>query len=159
MIQRVQSLFLLGVAFSLAASLFFPIWEKQDTNNGSGVILEAFYAETHSVGQPVTREYFPTAILAIVALVAISLAVIEIFQFRNRLNQIKLGAVNSLVMAGFLGIAIYFTFRLEEMVPVPGEGTYEFGLYLPAIALICNLLANRYIRKDDSLVRSVDRIR
>ena len=34
-----------------------------------------------------------------------------------------------------------------------------FGLFLPAAALICNMIANRFIRKDERLVRSVDRIR
>ena len=71
----------------------------------------------------------------------------------------KLGALNSLVLAGFLGLSVYFTFRMEKMIGVAGEGTYEFGMYLPAVALICNLLANRFIRKDEALVRSVDRIR
>ncbi|MDH3711846.1 MAG: DUF4293 domain-containing protein [Cyclobacteriaceae bacterium] len=32
-------------------------------------------------------------------------------------------------------------------------------MYLPAVALILNLLANRFIRRDESLVRSVDRLR
>jgi drug/metabolite transporter (DMT)-like permease len=159
MIQRVQSLFLLAVAICLTAALFFPVWEKQDFNTDSGVILEVFFTEVHPVDQPVTREYFPTAILGILAIIGITVAIMEIFQFRSRLSQMKLGALNSLVMAGFLGVAVYFTFRMEKMVSVQGEGTYEFGMYLPAVALICNLLANRYIRKDESLVRSVDRIR
>ncbi|TDI68099.1 MAG: DUF4293 family protein, partial [Bacteroidetes bacterium] len=35
MIQRVQSLFLLGVVICLAATLFLPIWEKRDINTDS----------------------------------------------------------------------------------------------------------------------------
>ncbi len=159
MIQRVQSLFLMGVTICLAATLFFPVWEKRDMNTDSGATLEVFFIEVHPKDQPVTREYFPTAILGILAIIGIGVAMTEIFKYRNRLGQMKLGALNSLVMAGFLGLAVYFTFRLENMVSVPGEGTYKFGMYLPAVALICNLLANRFIRKDDTLVRSVDRIR
>ena len=159
MIQRVQSLFLLGVVICLTGSLFFPVWEKKDLNTNSGAILEVFFTEVHSMNQPVVREYFPTAILGILAVIGIGVAIFEIFKYRSRLSQMKLGALNSLVVAGFLGLAVYFTFRMEKIVSLPGEGSYEFGMYLPVIALICNLLANRFIRKDDALVRSVDRIR
>jgi hypothetical protein len=33
------------------------------------------------------------------------------------------------------------------------------GLYLPIAAMICNILANRFIRRDENLVRSADRMR
>lgn len=159
MIQRVQSLFLLGVAICLTTTLFFPVWEKRDSDTDYGVTLEVFFTEANSVDQPVTREYFPTAILGILAAIGIGVAIIEIFKYRSRLSQLKLGALNSLVMAGFLGLSVYFTFHMEKIVSVPDEGEYGFGMYLPALALILNILANRFIRKDDALMRSVDRIR
>ena len=36
---------------------------------------------------------------------------------------------------------------------------HGFGLYLPGAAVIFNLIANRFIRKDEKLVRDSDRIR
>ena len=159
MIQRVQSLFLLGVAVCLIATLFLPIWEKTDSANGSGVALEVFFTEIKSQDQPVSREFFPTAILGILAITGIGIAMFELIKYRNRLSQMKLGALNSLVIAGFLGLAVYFTFSLEKMVTYSEQGAYDFGMYLPAVALIFNLLANRFIRKDEALIRSVDRIR
>lgn len=159
MIQRVQSLFLIGVVICLVVTLFNPIWQKFDPESQTGAVLKVLYTEIHSPDQAVSQEYFPTVFLAILALTGIVVAIVEIFQYRNRLTQMKLGALNSLVLAGFLGLSVYFTFRMEKMISVAGEGTYELGMYLPAAALICNLLANRFIRKDESLVRSVDRIR
>jgi drug/metabolite transporter (DMT)-like permease len=159
MIQRVQSLFLTGVVLSLAGSLFFPVWQKIDAKTTTGAVLEVMYTEIYTAEQAVSREYFPTALLGVLIVAGIILAVVEIFQFRNRLNQMKLGALNSLLIAGFLGLSVYFTFRMEKVISAAGEGSYEFGMYLPAFALICNLLANRFIRKDEALVRSVDRIR
>jgi drug/metabolite transporter (DMT)-like permease len=159
MIQRVQSLFLAGVAICLAAALFFPIWQKIDPESHTGVVLKAMHTEVHSAEEPVKLELFPTVFLGILACAGIVVAVIEIFQYRNRLSQMKLGALNSLIMAGFMGLSVYFTFRMEKMISIAGEGTYDLGMYLPAAALICNLLANRFIRKDEALVRSVDRIR
>ncbi|GJM29210.1 MAG: hypothetical protein DHS20C17_18450 [Cyclobacteriaceae bacterium] len=119
----------------------------------------ALYTEVHTQNQPVIQEYFPTVVLSILAIGAMVVALFEILAYRNRVNQMKLGALNSLLLAGFLGLAVYFTFRLEKMVSLPVEGNYDFGMYLPAVALVCNLLANRFIRKDEALVRSVDRIR
>jgi len=159
MIQRVQSLFLAGVVVCLTAALFFPIWQKMDSENHTGVVLRAMHAEIYSAEEPVKKEQFPTVFLGILAIVGIVVALVEIFQYRNRLAQMKLGALNSLILAGFLGLSVYFTFRMEKMISIAGEGTYDLGMYLPAAALLCNLLANRFIRKDEALVRSVDRIR
>ena len=159
MIQRVQSLFLVGVVACLGVGLFFPIWQKMDETDTSGAILEATSTKIYSVDEPIIVEFFPTAILGVLLIVGMLVAVLEIFQYRNRLKQMKLGAVNSLVIAAFLGLAVYFTFSMEKLVTIAGEGNYELGMYLPAGALICNLLANRFIRKDEALVRSVDRIR
>jgi len=56
------------------------------------------------------------------------------------------------VMAG----SVYFASQLAETYP---GGKYGFGLYLPGIAVIGNLLANRFIRRDEKLVREADRLR
>ncbi len=159
MIQRVQSLFLIAVVVCLVTAQFFPVWQKLDATGETGALLKVTHTEIYSPPEPVSREYFPTAVLGLLILVGIVVAVVALFRFRNRMLQLKLGAVNSLVLAGFLGLSVYFTFRMEQMIPLAGEGTYDFGMYLPAAALICNLLANRFIRKDEALVRSVDRIR
>lgn len=101
----------------------------------------------------------PAVIVGILMVVGTIVALFEIFQFRNRLNQIKLGALNSLIMAGVLGLSVYLTFRMEQTIPSGTQGQYEMSMYLPAVALIFNLLANRFIRRDHQLVKSVDRLR
>ena len=69
--------------------------------------------------------------------------------------QMKLSALNSLFMAATLGISVYYgTGMVKEYA-----GGYGLGLFLPGAAMICNILANRYIRRDERLVKSVDRIR
>jgi hypothetical protein len=40
-----------------------------------------------------------------------------------------------------------------------GFENYEIGFFLVIIAMICNILANRFIRRDENLVRSADRMR
>ena len=47
----------------------------------------------------------------------------------------------------------------QEFAP-DSMGQYMLpGFFLPAIAMVFNILANRFIRRDENLVRSVDRLR
>ncbi|MGK0436639.1 MAG: hypothetical protein ACJAX0_000876 [Flavobacteriales bacterium] len=39
------------------------------------------------------------------------------------------------------------------------EINYGIGLFLPIVALICLLMANRAIKSDEKLIKSMDRIR
>ena len=39
------------------------------------------------------------------------------------------------------------------------EGTFGFGLFIYAMAMLLNIVARRFIQKDEKLVRSVDRLR
>ena len=112
MIQRVQSLFLVVAVVCLVAALFFPVWQKLDTKDQSGVILKTTHAEVYTPDKSMTKEHFPAVVLGILAVAGIVIAIVEIFQYRNRLTQMKLGAVNSLVLAAFLGLSVYFTFRM-----------------------------------------------
>ena len=87
---------------------------------------------------------------------AITIAAIEIKSFKNRMLQMKLGALNSIFMAASIGSAVYFS---SELLKTLQGGQYGLGLWLPGAAVICNLLANFFIRKDERLVRDSDRLR
>ena len=159
MIQRVQSLFLLAAALCLIVMLFFPVWEKVDTSTQSSLVLRPTATISTTLEEGSSIYHFPAAIVGILAVTGALISLYSLFQYRNRLTQVKLGALNSLVMAAVLGLCVYLTFRLEQSMAGDTQGQYEIGMYLPAVALIFNLLANRFIRKDEALVRSVDRIR
>jgi hypothetical protein len=58
-----------------------------------------------------------------------------------------------------IGANYYYSSVGEQMLNVKLIGTFEAGFYLPTLALILNLLANRFIRRDEQLVRSMDRLR
>jgi Na+-transporting NADH:ubiquinone oxidoreductase subunit NqrE len=101
----------------------------------------------------------PTFYIAILVVASALVAFYSISRFKNRLLQIKLGALNSLLMAGVLGLTLWISRQGEEIFAQPQYGTYSLGLYLPIVAMICNILANRFIRRDENLVRSADRMR
>jgi hypothetical protein len=163
MIQRFQSVFLFFVTLSMIATLFFPIWQKVDAANSEVVTITAFQLTYESFdptsGEKTLISSKSTIAVSILALLAAAVAAFSIFQYNNRMNQIKLGALNALLMAATLGTAFYYIYKSEELLSNTIEPSYLFGFYAIMIGLVFNMLANRFIRKDENLVRSADRIR
>jgi hypothetical protein len=148
--QRIQTVFLLIVIVSVMASIFLPIWISTDLNK---VLYPLHYSVLEN--NTTVAVYFPYCITGILLVAAATVAVIQIGKFKNRILQVKLGALNSLFIALALGSTVYFGQKLIQQF----GGTYGFGLWLPAIAALCNWLALRFIRKDERLVRDSDRLR
>jgi hypothetical protein len=165
MIQRIQTVFLLLAAIALLASMAFPIWNKTNIQSQEKIELNAFKLEHYVVknaekGEKELLFSKSTIYLAIVAVLAALVSFYSIIQFKNRLTQIKLGALNSLLIAIYLIGSVYISiYQAENMLDPEVRGSYAFGLFLPMMAIVFNMLANRFIRKDEQLVRSVDRIR
>lgn len=161
MIQRIQSVFLLLVALTMIATLFLPLWSEVRNATNEEVELNAFelvYQETSELTAPQVIDTKPTFYISILSILAAGVALWSIFQYRNRLTQIKVGALNSLLMGGNIGLIYYFSTKGEAII-AESQGSYEIGFFVIAGALLCNSLANRFIRKDDRLVKSADRIR
>lgn len=152
--QRIQTLFLTIAILSLVATIFLPIWMHEEAS-GKSHALYAFHYSTMEKGIKTTT-YFPYSITAILAIAAATLAFIEIGKFKDRLLQMKLGALNSLFMAGTIASAVLFA---NQMFKTFQGGHYGWGLWIPGIAVISNLVANRFIRRDEKLVRDSERLR
>lgn len=164
MIQRIQSVFLLLAAILLMAALFFPLWSETDTQKLERAELNVYELRYEKINADGTRAELinskDTFYLSIFLFVGAAIALFSIFQYKNRLRQIQLGALNSLIIAAsfMVGYFIYVT-KAEALVDPNQQGDFEMGFYLPIVALICNSIANRFIRKDENLVRSADRLR
>ncbi len=163
MIQRIQSVFLLVVSGVMIGMFFMPMWQKVDLNVSEIATLDVFtlrYEQfTPDTGGRQLMWKKDVFYIAIVAGVAAAVALLSIFQFKNRLRQIQLGALNSLLIAVTMGLSLYLIIKTEKMIAPEAQGSYLLGFYLPVVALFCNMMANRFIRKDEKLVRSADRIR
>ena len=121
---------------SLLVTIFLPIWVYQDASGQSHQLYPLHYTIVQNGER--TTQYFPYALTAILAIAAITLAVISIRNYKNRLLQMKLGALNSLFMAGTIASAVIFS---NQFIKSFQGGQYGLGLWLPGIAVICNLLA------------------
>ena len=157
--QRVQTVFLAVAVISLLASLVFPIWSIEV--NGDHTVLTSFYRMTSSKGesgQGTVYSYLPYSITAMLSVAAITLAIMGILKYNNRMTQMKIGALNSFFLVGVILAAVYFSNDLIKTMDA-GTGAYGLGMWLPGVAVLCNLLANRFIRKDEKLVRDSNRLR
>ena len=160
MIQRIQTIFLFLAGVCMILFLIFPVWELAHPETGEVYRLyAAWMLHISAGGENFSKIYYPYSISGGLAVISIILAFMEIFSFRNRLTQMKIGMFNALIMVASLLLLVVLSYfdQLELMPEVPGK--YLPGLFMPAAALIFNSLANRFIRRDEKLVRSVDRIR
>ena len=164
MIQRIQTLFLLGVIVCMALVIIFPLWEKTDPGAGLKISLDAFNWKEfrQDASSPevwilnTTKQVYYLAGLSALACI---IALYSIFNYKNRTLQMKLGALNAFLMMAFIATATYFIYQGENNMQTGLRGIFQVGFFLPLGAMILNSLANRFIKKDEDLVRSVDRIR
>ncbi len=155
MIQRIQSVFLFLLALCMASVLALPLWHKLDPLTQHELTLTAFGYQARGLVSPPG----PVWVIGLLAGAAALVALTEIFQFRNRPRQLQLGALNLLLLVATFGAAFYFAGRGEVNLNIKLEGQYQPAFYLPTLAMLLNLLANRFIRRDEQLVRSADRLR
>jgi ABC-type Fe3+ transport system permease subunit len=152
--QRVQTIFLLILGALMLVTVFLDSWQEQQGNQVT--TLNAFELEHFKQQAEVSSK--PVFYIAGLAIISALIAFYSITRFKNRLLQIKLGALNSLLMAGVLGLIMLFSNQGEELIQGQ-QGQYLVGTYLPMGAMVCNLIANRFIRKDINLLKSSERIR
>ena len=171
MIQRIQSVFLALIVVAMLGVLALPLWTKTDPATGEVATLTAFSLSsepgraTAASGAISTSQHTAesTWYLGILALLTAAVAAYEIFQYRNRLQQMKMGLLNSVLIASTLGALVYTVIYKAEFYmggvagqPAATVGTKHPAFWLPMVALVCNVLANRFIKKDDDFVRSAN---
>jgi len=148
--QRIQTVFLVIVIIAILVTLVFPIWTIDV--NGEKTVLTGFYLLKGNLYQ-----YSPYVVTAMLAIASATLSLIEITRFKSRMTQMKMGALNSFFLVGVIISSYYFSNQLSKSLGTGGQ--YGLGMWLPGIAVLANLLANRFIRKDEKLVRDSNRLR
>lgn len=146
MIQRIQSIFLLLASGSLGSLFVTPVSFADFTEPNPSV--------------PATMDgflniYDDKIMLGVTAL-AIALSFLTLFLFKNRPNQIRLAWLTMAVTVVLIGLAVWQIQTIAAIVPLK---TSILGFISSALAIIFGFLAIRYIRKDELLVRSADRLR
>ncbi|MHB1146238.1 MAG: DUF4293 domain-containing protein [Lutibacter sp.] len=144
MIQRIQSIYLL-IATVLSGGLIFPL-NLWITEQGT----EFFALDSLSSDNLVLASVF------VLFMASALLTLITIFQFKKRQLQFILGRLTILINFILVGILVYFAQNLSGEMQVSEKG---IGLLIPIFTIVFVALANKAIKKDEELVKSVDRLR
>ncbi len=136
MIQRIQTLYMLIVVLLSAVLIqWLAIWTTIDG----------------------TQVYFDNLVWVAVAFyTSAALAFISILLFKNRQNQFVANRLNILLNLFLLGFFVYRSLNLSGETEVSEKG---IGMLIPVFSIVFLVLANRAIKKDEDLVKSVDRLR
>ncbi|TAE35800.1 MAG: DUF4293 family protein [Runella slithyformis] len=157
MLQRIQSLFLAIVGISMGIFVVLPIWNKTATDQSQTVVLNALRL-VHKQG--ITESITPVWYIAVLAVVVAGVAFFALFQYKNRLLQSGVCALNSILMTVLMALVMYFVFgKAQDFFDPTLQGHFDFGFYALVTALLSNVLANRFIRRDEKFVRAQDRMR
>ena len=136
MIQRIQTLYLILAAGISAGLIFvFHLWTN---NEGAKVFALDDYMYLGL--------FLGSALLSLIA----------IFMFKNRKSQFVMGRLNIILNFILLGIFVTQSLNLSGETNVSEKG---IGILLPVFSIVCLALANKAIKKDEDLVKSVDRLR
>lgn len=158
MLQRIQTVFLAIVVIGMGLFLAFPIWSKTAISGDQSAILTATKL-THQV-TPVQSNIQPVYYLIILAILIAGVAAYAISQYKNRVLQSALCAVNSILMTVLMGLVIYFTFyQTAKLFDPELPGKYDMGFYGLVGAMLANVFANRFIRRDERTVQQSKRFR
>ena len=136
MLQRIQTIYLTLTAV-IVAGLY--IW---------------FPVVTNTEGQTIISNQEPLVFGLIFG--SIALTIIAILTFKKRQTQFVLNRLNIILNFVLLGVFVY------RSLSVPGETLVSqkgIGVLLPIISIVFLAMANKAIKKDEDLVKSVDRLR
>ncbi len=141
MIQRIQTIWLLLAALTAFGYTQVPLF-------------------TATLPDAVERNFMATENLLLFAVsVLIGLiAAAAIFLFKNRPLQINLSILGLLGSIGLIALEVFQLdkFKTDNAV---ATGSYAWGSLLPILMIVFFILAWRGIRKDQKLIKSLDRLR
>ena len=157
MIQRKQTLFLAIAAVVAALANLFPfatytvgdlevVFRSTGLFRGDGAVLEEASPKV------------PFA--AVLGLLAV-LPLITIFVYKDRARQLRFVRFTYLFALGALAFAVITDRSIQVYMAGRGavEVSYGVAFAAPVLVLVLAFLAERGIRQDEALIRSMDRLR
>lgn len=141
MIQRIQTVWLALAAICGFAMARVPLF-------------------TATLADKTSRTFLATESLLTFALVIgiACLSLVLIFLYKNRPTQYKLAITGGLLSAAVIALQVYSVENFKKSINIV-QGTYQWGGLLPIAMMIFLFMAARHIRKDEKLVKSLDRLR
>jgi len=146
MIQRIQSLWLLLAGLVNAGLFYFDLYRIETNKNGLKTIESI-------------RTAGPDYLAFLLGIVITVVPFIAIFMFKKRPTQRTLVLLNIVITIGFIAYTLMRVSNINNGTSAPVSGTYWIGSVLPVLSIIFMVMAVNGIRKDEKLVKSLDRLR
>lgn len=146
MIQRIQSLWLFLASMCNGLLFIFPLFKYNRPNPA----FSPWQIEK-------IQNHLP---LLIIAVVITLLPLVSIFFFRDRKRQQSMVWISIVSVFAFLGVLFMRISNIKNSTPPVSNFEYMLpGVLVVFVALIFLILALRGIKRDEKLVRSLDRLR
>jgi MFS family permease len=155
MIQRLQTLFLFFAFIAIVLIFFFPLASYFSSEN----YVKFFLLEVKSLvpGSQLPYGKLFTLPFIIMVLAILVFDFLSIMYYKKRLMQIRFVNFSILLNIVLIVLMFFYTDKISKDFKVLAK--YEFGSVFPLISLVLLVLSNRFIRRDERLVRSVERLR
>ena len=140
MIQRQQTLWLMLATIAAALSFKFPFATGEEIVKNTSM--------KKLVEMTAGNDFLPL----ILTIATIVISTITIFMFKERKMQMKLCVLGFLISIGILTVYIL---KMQKLI----SGTPALWALLPVVVIISYFMAFRNIRKDEKLVKSLDKLR
>ncbi len=144
MIQRIQSLFF------LAASLLFGAEFATSFASSESAVNGIFSDQKYNIHDHVMFQ--------ILVGLGVLVSLVALFMYKNRARQIQLGYLVITLSVIFPIVVILFYLNATKDIGAVVIND-QIGLYLPLGIMVAGFLAVRFVRKDEKLVQSMDRLR
>lgn len=153
MIQRIQSVYLALVAILCLLGLCLPLAQYFD---GADTVASFNNFRFIMNAKGATADWGPCA-LGVVQVLVIIITVMAILLFRFRMRQLRLVIFTTILLVGYVAYYAILAWKFQMMT----EATYHLcaAAIFPVLSIILNCMAIHGIRKDEALVRSLDRLR
>ncbi len=160
MIQRPQTIYFLTVCVLAIMMMFSDIVYFKTSENGAEkskkntVLVE--YDETEIIGIDKADKEQNTSMWFVLGTIAL-LSLISLLSFKKRKLQASLSSFNFVAILLLIILMYVYSFNMNYFES--GESNLTYAALLPLALLFFNYLGLRGIRRDERLIRSMDRFR
>ena len=144
MIQRIQTVYLFLASIYLALVYFFSLWNCTINVEGNQITSSLKVAE-----------HLP---LLVSLAINFGLTFLSIFFYKNRKKQILYSFLSITTIVSFLCLCLYFINQMKKSSELVSS-SYSLAILLPFLSIVFIILAIWNIRKDEKLIKSLDRLR
>lgn len=157
MIQRIQSLYLFLIVVLGVLTCFMPLMEIFDSSYAWLGQLKAL--GIMSLGEEGARVFSHyTFGLFLMSVVIPMIALFTIFLYKRRMVQIRLMVFDLVLMVGYYGLLAWSCYSAYNLVGGEVRSITIASAFM-LVNIVLAIMAIHRIRKDEALVRSLDRLR